>query len=175
MYPQACRQIGRQVNGRKLETAYFCGFSFEPWWLIEHDGFFFQFFQTITVEDAPEVGSWASTSQGGIGMSDNKATEMQRNGSIYARGVCMVKMKPSAMERGRDLTGKVLDLLECLKEAGALNQTAAATAMRRNRQSAGRAAKSLWRSGMIDIYNVLSRDVNGFNAQFQLWVAGGCR
>ncbi len=108
-------------------------------------------------------------------MSDNKAREMQRNGSIYARRVCMVKMKPSAMEGGRDLTGKVLDLLECLKEAGALNQTAAAIAMRHNRQSAGRAAKSLWRSGMIDIYNVLSRDVNGFNAQFQLWVARGCR
>ena len=87
----------------------------------------------------------------------------------------MVKVKPSAMERGRDLTGKVLDLLECLKEAGALNETAAATAMRRDRRSAGRAAKSLWRSGMIDVYNVLSRDVNGFNAHFQLWVARGCR
>jgi hypothetical protein len=105
-------------------------------------------------------------------MSDNKATEMQGNGSIYARGVCMVKMKPSAMKRGRDLTGKVLDLLG---GAGALNQTAAAMAMRHNRQSAGRAAKSLWRSGMIDVYNVLSRDANGFNAQFQLWVARGCR
>jgi hypothetical protein len=30
----------------------------------------------------------------------------------------MVKMKPSAMEKGRDLTGKVLDLLECLASAG---------------------------------------------------------
>ncbi len=106
-------------------------------------------------------------------MSDNKATEKQRSDSIYARGVCMVKMKPSAMEKGRELTGKVLDLLECLKEAGALNQTAAATAMRRNRQAAGQAANSLWRAGMIDIYNVLSRDVNGFNAQFQLCVAKG--
>jgi hypothetical protein len=45
--------------------------------------------------------------------------------------------------------------------------------MRRNRQSAGRAANSLWRAGMIDIYNVLSRNVNGFNAQFQLWVIKG--
>jgi hypothetical protein len=43
--------------------------------LLSTTVFFFQFFLPITVEDAPEKSSWASTSKGDIGMSDDKATE----------------------------------------------------------------------------------------------------
>jgi hypothetical protein len=40
MYPQICGQIGGQVNGIKLETAYMCGFSFKQRCLL-NDGFYF--------------------------------------------------------------------------------------------------------------------------------------
>ena len=99
-----------------------------------------------------------------------------KENSFYARGVYLVKMKAGVMEEGRDFTGKAAELMECMVDAGALTQTAAALALRCNRQEAGRAAKSLWFAGMMDIYNVLSQNASSTtNAQFQLWVIKGCQ
>jgi hypothetical protein len=96
--------------------------------------------------------------------------------SFYARGVYLDKMKASDMEERGDCAGKAVALIECLAEAGALTQTAAAVALRRNRQEMGAAAKGLWLAGVVDIYSVFSQNAPGTaNAQFQLWVAKGCR
>ena len=96
------------------------------------------------------------------------------NNSFYAQGVGMIKMKASISENRHDFTDKTLELLECMTQAGALTKSTAATALRCGRHEADNAGKALWYSGMIDIYNVYSRDVNLNNAQFHLWVAHGC-
>ncbi len=93
------------------------------------------------------------------------------NGSIYAQGMGMVKMKPGAKEERINFKGKTLELMECLTEAGALTKSAAATALRCSRHKVGKAGKALWRSGAINAYNVFSRDVSGVTTQFQLWTA----
>jgi hypothetical protein len=96
------------------------------------------------------------------------------NDSFYAQGVGMIKMKANAIRNGHGFTGKTLGLLECMTQAGALIKSAATTALRCGRHEASNAGKALWHSGMIDIYNVYSRDVSMNNAQFHLWVAHGC-
>jgi hypothetical protein len=94
--------------------------------------------------------------------------------SFYAHGVCLVKMKAGSMKERDDCDGKAVALMECLAEAGALTQTAAAVALRRNRQEMGAAAKSLWLAGVVDIYSVFSQSAPGTtNAQFQLWAVKG--
>ena len=93
------------------------------------------------------------------------------NGSIYAQGTGMVKMKSGAMEEGINFTGRTLELMECLAEAGALTKSAAAMALRCSRHKVGKAGNTLWRSGAINAYNVFSLDVSGVTAQFQLWIA----
>ena len=80
--------------------------------------------------------------------------------SFYARGVYLDKMKASAMEERGDCAGKAVALIECLAEAGALTQTAAAVALRRNRQEMGAAAKGLWLAGVVDIYSVFSQNAH---------------
>ena len=97
------------------------------------------------------------------------------NGSIYAQGMGMVKMKPGVKEERISFTGRTLELMECLAEAGALTKSAAAMALRCSRQKVGEAGNTLWRSGAINAYNVFSLDVSGVTAQFQLWIARGCR
>lgn len=95
--------------------------------------------------------------------------------SIFAEGLGLIKARASFVEEAHDFTGKASEVMEIMMEAEAMTQTAAAVGLACNRQKAGGAAKSLWLSGMLDIYNVFSRDVNGVNAQFQLWVAKGCK
>ncbi len=97
------------------------------------------------------------------------------NGSIYAQGVGMVKMKPGAREERISFTGKALELMECLTEAEALTKSAAAIALRCSRQKVGKAGKALWRSGVINAYNVFTQDISGVNTRFQLWTAKSCR
>ncbi len=87
----------------------------------------------------------------------------------------MIKMKSKIIRNEPGFTGKTLGLLECMTQAGALTKSAAATALRCGRHVAGNAGKALWHSGMIDIYNVYSRDLNMNNAQFHLWVAKSCQ
>ena len=97
------------------------------------------------------------------------------NESIYAQGTGMVKMKPGAKEERINFTGKTLELMECLTEAGALTKSATAMALRCSRQKVGEAGKSLWRSGAINAYNVFSQDISGVNTRFQLWTARNCQ
>ncbi len=97
------------------------------------------------------------------------------NDSFYAQGVGVIKMKAGTMDNKRSFTGKTLELLECMMQAGALTKSAAATALRCGRHEAGNVGKTLWYSGMIDIYRVYSRDTSGNNVQFHLWVAKDCQ
>ena len=90
------------------------------------------------------------------------------NDSFYAQGVGVIKMKAGAIDNKRSFTGKTLELLECMMQAGALTKSAAATALRCGRHEADNAGKPLWYSDMIDIYNVYSRDMNMNNTQFHL-------
>jgi hypothetical protein len=108
-------------------------------------------------------------------LGNNVPKQSSDPASIFAGAVSMMKVKASFVEEAYDFTGRAAELMERMAETGALTQTAAATALRCNRQAAGGAAKSLWFAGMLDIYNVFSRTVHGTNAQFQLWVARGCR
>jgi hypothetical protein len=87
----------------------------------------------------------------------------------------MIEVRESVMEEAHSLTVKATDLMECMLEAEALTKSAAAMALRCGRHEVGKAAKNLWSAWMIDIYKVFSRSVTGTNAQFQLWVAKGCR
>ena len=108
-------------------------------------------------------------------MVEHVSEQKSEPASIFADGVSMVKARASFAEEAYDDMGRASELMERTVEACALTRTAAAAALGCGRHEAGGAIKNLWLSGMIDRYNVVSRDVNGSHAQFRLWVARGCQ
>ena len=93
--------------------------------------------------------------------------------SRFANGIWMDRLQRGRVEQAYGCTGKGPELAECLREAGAMTLTAAAAALGCGRLEAGGAAKSLWSSGMLEIFRVFSKDRYGVSAQFQLWLVKG--
>jgi hypothetical protein len=93
--------------------------------------------------------------------------------SIFADGVWMVRMRPNGLVGDFGFTEKASELTEIMAEAGMMTQTAAAAALGCGRHEVNGAARSLWFSGMMDVYCVVSKDAQGANSQFHLWVLRG--
>ncbi|MDA8336344.1 MAG: hypothetical protein M0Z41_15380 [Peptococcaceae bacterium] len=95
--------------------------------------------------------------------------------SRFANGIWPARMRSGRMEPSSDCPGKGPELLECLREAGAMTRTAAAAAPCCGRYEVGTVAKSLWRAGMLEMFSVFSRDRYGVGARFELWLVGGAK
>jgi hypothetical protein len=91
--------------------------------------------------------------------------------SRFANGIGLVRLRSDRLVPAYNCPGKGPTLLECLMEAGAMTRTAAA--LRYGRYEAGIVAKSLWRTGMLEMFSVFSRDRYGVGARFELWLPRG--